>query len=230
MQSGSNIAILDVSAEFTGGWIEDQAVSGDVGKLSQLIAEAATSALEQQGRAVIGLNGLAQVTYVSKLAATYIGEAFDISGSMLKAHHESQRHALDLLVQSLTSREIPTVGMRPTPVSRGQGKPALVAYGCRLPEAEIEIEIFSLATALLIFIDPEKPQNIPAELLMDYFGFTHAEARLAISVLNGATPEHHAKESAISIVTARNHLQSLISKTNTHSKAELVALVRRVVP
>ncbi len=183
--------------------------------------------LEQQNRCVIGLNAGGRATYFSPAAESTIGDAIDVSNGWLQTKLESESSALHRLVASLTYRHRQFSDTRPVRISRNHGKPPIVAYGYRLPE--IQFNAFRPAVALLVLIDPEKPQDHSPELFMDYFGFTRAEARLAISMLKGLDLEQHAKDSAISITTARNHLQSLLSKTSTHSKAQLVALLSRVV-
>jgi DNA-binding CsgD family transcriptional regulator len=186
-----------------------------------------TDILEQQGKAVIALGSGGQILHVSVLAESLIGNTITITKGTVRAINEGDRPAFDRMVSSaaMNSGKV-AINIHPVPLSRNDGKPALIAYACRLPEREHGL--FLSATTIIVFIDPEKPQNIPAELLMDYFGFTRAESRLAISMLEGHSLEQHAKDSGITIITARNHLQGLLSKTMTHSKAELVAMLYRV--
>jgi DNA-binding CsgD family transcriptional regulator len=187
----------------------------------------ATEILEQQGKAMIALGSSGRILHVSVLAEALIGNAITITKGTLRAINEADKPAFDRMV-SLAAQNTGKLDLsiQPVPLSRNNGKPTLIAYACRLPEREHGL--FLSATTIIIFIDPEKPQHIPSELLMDYFGFTRAEARLAISMLEGLSLEQHAKDSGITIITARNHLQSLLSKTMTHSKAELVAMLGRV--
>jgi DNA-binding CsgD family transcriptional regulator len=191
--------------------------------------QGATDILEQQGRAVIAFDDAGRILHVSPKASALIGSAITISRSEVQAVHEVDKRPLERMIKSALQSMNGVLPMpTPVPVTHTPGLPPLIAYVVRLPEQQRGL--LQSAILLLVFVDPEKPQNIPAELLMDYFGITRAEARLAVSALNGFSLEQHARDSAISIITARNHLQSLQSKTMTHSKAELVALLRRVVP
>ena len=57
------------------------------------------------------------------------------------------------------------------------------------------------------------------------FALTPAEIRLAAHLVNGGAVATYAKRHAISRNTARNQLQAVYGKTNTHRQAELVALL-----
>lgn len=186
-----------------------------------------SSILEHQNRCVIGLNAGGRATYFSPAAETMIGDAIDVSEGWMRAKIETDNTALRRVIAALTYAHNQFADSGPIKLSRTNGKPPLVAYGNRLPESQYSA--FRPAVAIIILVDPEIPQDMPTELFMDYFGITRAEARLAISLAKGVPLDQHAKDSAISISTARNHLQSLLSKTTTHSTAQLVALLNRVV-
>ena len=187
----------------------------------------AASVLEQQGQDFIAISSLGRAIYVNPGAERHCGAVIDIAGGRLRAVDENARNQLDHLIDQLTQWRRVIVSPKPVVLQRGKHQSPVIVYGCRLPD--IEQQAFQSAVALLVLVDPEKPQDHSPELFMDYFGFTRAEARLAISILKGLDLEQHAKDSAISITTARNHLQSLLSKTSTHSKAQMVALLSRVV-
>jgi DNA-binding CsgD family transcriptional regulator len=191
--------------------------------------QGASEVLEQQGKAAIAFDYNGRILHISPKARVLIGNAIVVSKGEVQAAHDLDKPMFERMLKSaLHDMHFSTPMPAPVPVSRLHGLPPLIAHVIRLPERQQGV--LQSSTLLLVFIDPEKPQSIPAELLIDYFGITRAEARLAISILNGLSLEQHAKEGAISVTTARNQLQSLQSKTMTHSKAELVALMRRVVP
>jgi DNA-binding CsgD family transcriptional regulator len=191
--------------------------------------QGAVEILEQQGKAVIAFNEAGRVLHVSPKAMSLVGSAITIVKGEVQAENDSDRPAFDrMLKAAFQSIRFSLPMPQPVPVSASTSTPPLVAHVIRLPERQRGL--LQRAALLLIFVNPELTRDIPAELLMNYFGITRAEARLAISILNGLTLEQHAKDGAISKVTARNQLQSLLSKTGTHSKTELVALLRRVVP
>ncbi len=188
----------------------------------------ASDILEQHGRAVIALGWGGRVVHISALAKKHIGKAFKIIRGHISSCFEKDRVPLERLVQSLCTGKTLNASVRPIPLSRGSDLPSLVIYGTTLPERERDI--FQPAAALLVIVDPSRNQVISTELLMDYYYFTRAEAKLAVSLLQGSSIEIHALENAISPITTRNHLQSLLRKTRTHSKAELVAMIGKIIP
>lgn len=59
------------------------------------------------------------------------------------------------------------------------------------------------------------------------FAVTPAEARVAIAVMTGGTGRQIAADLGLSFHTVRHHLQALLDKTGSASKADLVALLTR---
>jgi DNA-binding CsgD family transcriptional regulator len=70
--------------------------------------------------------------------------------------------------------------------------------------------------------------NPSPEALQKIFGLTRSEAKLAIEVTKGRSPEDIANANGIAVGTARKQLASIFVKTGTHRQAELVALLARV--
>jgi len=85
------------------------------------------------------------------------------------------------------------------------------------------------AVALFI-VDPNRAPTISAANLRAVLGITEAEARVAISLAEGKSPEEIAQEQGKAILTVRTHLRNAMSKTGVGRLAELVALVLRSDP
>jgi DNA-binding CsgD family transcriptional regulator len=189
---------------------------------------AAAHIMEQHGRAIIALGFEGRVVHVSTLAQKYLGKAFHVVQGRLNARHDNDRAPFEALIASLCSNNVVNAAGKPIPLQHDPDEAPLVIYGTVLPEQERQI--FYRATALLMIVDPNLKQNTSAGLLMDYYDVTKAEAKLAVSLLNGKTVEHHSLQIGISPVTARNHLQGLLRKTGSHSKAELIAKLNKISP
>ena len=81
------------------------------------------------------------------------------------------------------------------------------------------------ARALLLLTELlPRPGPLPG-ILINAFGLTPAEARLASLVASGASLDVVAAHLGITRDTARNQLKAVFAKTNTHRQAELVALL-----
>jgi DNA-binding CsgD family transcriptional regulator len=68
-------------------------------------------------------------------------------------------------------------------------------------------------------------QKLQADLLADRFNLAHAEARLVVHLVQGASLKSSAEALGVKYETARSHLKSVFLKTGTHRQAELVLKV-----
>ena len=188
----------------------------------------AADAMEQHGRAVIAIDWDGGATYMSPTAYGYLGDFFQVKRGQIQACCEEDRTSLDDLVKSLCVAKNAAASTKPIRLSARSGRPPLVAYGVVLPERERDM--FRSSVAMIVITDPARSKEDCADLVMQYCGVTKAEARLAVSLEAGSSVDQHALKHGISVVTARNQLQSLLHKTHTHSKAELIAKLSRIIP
>ena len=84
-------------------------------------------------------------------------------------------------------------------------------------------------TAIVFLADPERPHFTPERLLRDLYGFTAAEARLALTIAQGASLTAAARQLEVSRNTVHGQLASIFLKTGTATQAELVRLINRGV-
>ena len=61
--------------------------------------------------------------------------------------------------------------------------------------------------------------------LAEFFALTPAEIRVALALLNGATPRAAARDLDVSINTVRSQMASAFSKTGTSGQVELSKLM-----
>ena len=83
------------------------------------------------------------------------------------------------------------------------------------------------AAAMLVIHDPAQPIDIPVEWIMDAYGLTPAEARVALCAASGATIPETAHRLNVSPNTVKTHLRKVFAKTGTSRQTELVRLWRR---
>jgi DNA-binding CsgD family transcriptional regulator len=79
--------------------------------------------------------------------------------------------------------------------------------------------------ALLVLTDPEAARPTPARQLVELFGLTPGEARLAERLLQVDSLAAAAEMSGVTVATARYVLKQIFHKTDTHSQPELVKRV-----
>lgn len=84
--------------------------------------------------------------------------------------------------------------------------------------------------SVAIFIsDPSAPRQTPAAVLVELFGFTPAEARLALELANGHTLVEACEHLHISRNTGKSQLSAVFSKTGVARQTQLVQLISRSV-
>lgn len=84
------------------------------------------------------------------------------------------------------------------------------------------------ACCLLLLEDPEEESPPPERRLVQLWGMTEGEARVAALIAAGLAPREVADELRISFNTVRTHLQRIFAKTDTARQGELVRLLTRL--
>jgi len=81
----------------------------------------------------------------------------------------------------------------------------------------------AIAPAAVIYVADEQPQHTINPILLEgLFGFTPAESRVAVHMMQGHTVDDIAAALGISEHTTRNHLKRLYAKTGTRKQCEFV--------
>jgi DNA-binding CsgD family transcriptional regulator len=78
------------------------------------------------------------------------------------------------------------------------------------------------AVAALFITDPDRPALAPAGSVVERYGLTPSELRVALALLEGKTPSAIAAGQGVSLATVRTHLRRLYDKTDTGGQAALV--------
>lgn len=82
------------------------------------------------------------------------------------------------------------------------------------------------APDLLCLVAPLDGRRIAtARQLMDFFGLSGAEARLARAICHGDSVEEYARDQGLRLPTVRTQLSSIFNKTGTERQATLVRLI-----
>jgi DNA-binding CsgD family transcriptional regulator len=83
-------------------------------------------------------------------------------------------------------------------------------------------------SVILCATDPDMGVAAPEDRLRALFGFTAAEAKIAIELLAGCDPALIAERKSVSVNTVRVHVARIMAKTETNRQADLVRLLERV--
>ena len=85
---------------------------------------------------------------------------------------------------------------------------------------------FGVRAAAVVFVsDPERDARAPVDVLRTLYGLTRAEARLAVVLAAGRTPQAAAAELGVSPHTVRSQLKSVLQKTDTRRQSDLMRLL-----
>ncbi|AMA57946.1 helix-turn-helix transcriptional regulator [Bradyrhizobium sp. CCGE-LA001] len=98
------------------------------------------------------------------------------------------------------------------------------AHGLTRLDAGVKV-----AAVLLFVVDPSNQRSIPLEQIMDAYGRTHAEARVALASSSGNTTIGTAQSLGLSSNTIKTHLRRVFAKTATGRQAELAELIAALV-
>jgi len=104
----------------------------------------------------------------------------------------------------------------------GQGVIQLTMHVIRLPDWHLESRPSDMVI-LVYLIDPQDIEEPSIDSLKNVYGFTDAQARMAVALWDGTSIQDAAKSLSISVNTARTHLRALYQKTGVSNHAELMA-------
>jgi DNA-binding CsgD family transcriptional regulator len=88
-----------------------------------------------------------------------------------------------------------------------------------------DVRSLRAAVAMVFICDPVRPAQVPAAWMMDGYGLTLAEARVALAFASGTTIPVAAHRLKVSVNTVKTHLRRVYEKTGTSRQAELSRLV-----
>jgi DNA-binding CsgD family transcriptional regulator len=95
---------------------------------------------------------------------------------------------------------------------------------CRVLVAPLLLEDAHAAKAAYIAViyAPSEQRTITAEVLLEIYGLTRAQADVARRLYAGLSVEETATELKLSLNTVRTHLKQIFSKCEVQSQAELL--------
>lgn len=155
------------------------------------------------------------------------GHGLRIVHGRLTASTASEARRLEMLIGQATAADanLRRAGDMVLPVA-GKRSPLLISVA---PIANDRHAVFGHRPGAMICIrDPDATPTVCADHLRQVFGFTAAEARVALEILDGATAREIADRLGVSFHTVRHQMQSVLEKAGVTRQAELVALLTRL--
>lgn len=81
------------------------------------------------------------------------------------------------------------------------------------------------ASVVVAIADPAREAATTSEALKALWQLTAAEARVALALVRGESPEAIAERQNVTLATVRVHLKHILAKTGTHRQSELIRLI-----
>jgi DNA-binding CsgD family transcriptional regulator len=181
-----------------------------------------------EGVAAIGedavlVGDLGRVLHATPGFERHVGGAFTLrAGRLAAANVEADCHLAAVIDTATRTGPVSSRTARGLAVPRAGGRPLFVRV---VPAVGVAQDVFRLARAVVIVTDPERGGAQTFHILIETFGLSAAEARLARRIGRGETLRNIATAERMSVETMRTRLKSVFSKTGTHRQAELALLV-----
>ena len=187
-----------------------------------LLGKPLLDALNRMGYGGLVLDSTGQVLLINSAANRLLEQC---STSDYRDHPDWSRDALKSLLRSGARSPFRTDEDTWITIPRESGEPGRPLIVRAVPIAETES---SGPHRVVILIDLGVTPRLTPNVLQKIFGLTPAEARLAVELASGKTPDEIADDIQVAVGTVRKQLASVFAKTDTHRQAELVALLARV--
>jgi DNA-binding CsgD family transcriptional regulator len=194
------------------------------------LSEDLTEALDRSPHGLFLLDDQARLRHANRVGQALLtgDDALCLIGGRLSARIPEVARKLEALVGAALSRD---------PARRTGGTLAAPGPRRRLPlsvtvaplSPERRGVYFSGPSALVCVTDLEAGARLPEQRLRDLFGLTPAEARVALSLFEGASPRETAERHGVSFQTVRFQLAQIFQKTDTNRQSELMRLMMRTV-
>jgi DNA-binding CsgD family transcriptional regulator len=197
----------------------------DLGALATGLAET----FERSPHGVLLLDDAGRVVHANSIAERLVkeGDGLCVVGGRLGAWPTEAARQLEALIGRAIGRDA---------ASRLGGSMALPTASRLLPlsltVAPLRSERMMAVAApsvLVCVTDLEAGASLPAQHLAALFGLTPAECRVALALLEGATPREAAAQFGVSPHTVHGQVARIFEKTGTRRQSELVRLMVRSV-
>jgi DNA-binding CsgD family transcriptional regulator len=194
--------------------------------VGRMVLSGAIDALDAVRQPAVAIDRFGCVLNANASVEALFDDQIRIKDRRLHVCDAGARSALDKLYDRLRiTSDLAPLPCEPIVARRRDNGPVVLRILPVPPAARVPI----LGARALITLTAVAPRPGPqATLLVDAFGLTPAEARLASIIAEGRNPEHAAEELKISRATARNQLKAIFAKTATRRQSELVALLSRI--
>jgi DNA-binding CsgD family transcriptional regulator len=168
--------------------------------------------VSDDGGLVVGMNRGAQ-------AMVRLEDGLTVRNGQLCARRAFETAKMAKLIAAAAAGK-PDIAARHMLIGRGDGRPA---YLLTVAPLHPDLAIGDRPLAMIVIVDPERHSPADNELV-DLFGFSPAEARLAAALMTGKTLTEIAAEFGLRVPTLRTQLRSILKKVGAKRQSDLVRI------
>ncbi len=185
-------------------------------------------AIDQLAMGVVILDDQAQVLRSNQAAQRLLTEqrGLNLAGNALQVGDRNENKAFrKLLDEVIEAHRAAQPGV--VRAYRIASSGSVTGLGLLIrPLPPVEASDGSRNPSAAVFIsDPQQPRQAPSDVLIELFGFTPAESKLALRLVNGLTLDEASEALGISRNTAKSHLSAVFSKTGVARQTQLIQLI-----
>ena len=177
---------------------------------------------------IVLLNRSAEVVFANSAAKSMSenGGSLRLNGGV-KSHSSSHDRRLGELLRSVIAGASTRAISIP---SSDSGRSVMVLAAPMRAQGKDQTSLRSLrsAAAVLVICDPDRLAQIPTAWMMDAYGLTLSEVRVALTFASGTTVANTARKLRVSANTVKTHIRRVYEKTGTNRQAELSRLMATI--
>jgi DNA-binding CsgD family transcriptional regulator/PAS domain-containing protein len=181
--------------------------------------------LDQLGTGIVLVGAQGNTVFANQFARRICSAQCQlrISSNGLSAQNSEENHRLRTLIAKAIS-----IGAKKTidpagamTIQRDQMRPLHLLVA---PFFSSRLQFSSRTVAVVLISDPESPSTLQSDIARELYGLTAAEARLAMTILEGKSLVQTADLIGVTHETARSQMKSILQKTGTTRQGELIRL------
>jgi DNA-binding CsgD family transcriptional regulator len=169
--------------------------------------------VSDDGGLVVGMNRGAQ-------AMVRLEDGLTVRNGQLCARRAFETAKMAKLIAAAAAPGKPDVAARHMLIGRGDGRPA---YLLTVAPLHPDLAIGDRPLAMIVIVDPDRHSPSDSELV-ELFGLSPAEARLATALMTGKTLTKTAAEFGLRVPTLRTQLRSILKKVGAKRQSDLVRI------
>lgn len=242
-ETKDDIGVFTIQKHAAGGAATDSDISA-IGHLAPILRNVAKFQV-QQGQLFQRLNCLEELLNINEKGVVFLDEfghinELNLAASKILALRDGLSYsdgkvscpdtkAGKKLNQSLSQHGQNTL--------RGnQGCDILIPRRSGLPPYHVRVQniskrnqdfAISQSTFLLIITDPSNVRSLEIQELCDGFGFSLAEANVALAISTGSTASEIAHDFGVSVSTIRTHIQHVMQKMSVNKQVDIARVITK---